>query len=280
MKNNKLISEALDLQTEVVTITSAAGATSKQYDLQNHHNAYLSANIVGDGAKTPVVIDCMESSVSTAGGSSALGSKSAITVGTSVATALPESRGVKSMTLIHGTDATGATSNPMRIGIGSDIRTFAQTTSTALLNSSAWSATYAWFGSTVASTVNTGETLRIDSLTTVLQSTLMFGDKILKASTPTTDSVQLTLNGHATGNFFFSATGSSKAVAIDSWDEAVGGFNVAADELDSTANKRYVSLKISTGATSLSVGVNVVRGPGRYGQNGFVGNVSTVNFAT
>ena len=281
MKNNGLMSEHLKVNSEVLAITSGAGATSKNYDMQNFYQGMAIVAIAGNASQTPITLDLMESSASTAAGTSALGSKAAITVGTSEDTSLPASRGVRAMTLTHGTGATGSTGDAIQIGIGGKTRTFVFSTSTALVspNTTAWSSTKAYYGSTVGSTVNTGAQLSVDSLIAAINSTLNFGDAVI-CSTPTTNTVKLSLADHATGNLSFSATGATEGVCMTDWNEAVGAFNFSADELDSTANKRYVSLKVSSGATAIKCGVCIIRGPAKYQSSTFAGNLSTVNFAT
>ena len=281
MKNNGLLSEHLKVNAEVLSITSAAGATSRNYDMQGHYQGLAVISVAGNASQTPVTIDIMESSAATAAGTSALGSKSALTVGSSEDTSLPASRGVRAMTLTHGTDATGATGDSIQIGVGGKTRTFVFSTSTALKspNTTAWTSTKSYYGSTVGSTVNTGAQLTVDSLISAINSTLNFGDAIV-CSTPTTNTLLLTLADHATGNLSFSATGATEGICMTDWNLAVAAFNVAQDELDSTANKRYASVKVSTGATALKCGVCIIREPARYQSSTFAGNLSTVNFAT
>ena len=87
MKNSKLISEAAKVSAEVITVTSAAGATSTPVDMQNYRRALLVA--AANGNFTEVTLDLMESTAATIAGSSAAGSKVGIVVGSSVNTSIP-----------------------------------------------------------------------------------------------------------------------------------------------------------------------------------------------
>lgn len=278
MKNSKLISEAAKVSAQVITVTSAAGATSTPVDMQSYRRALLVAAVDATAAALAnITFDLMESTAATAAGSSAAGSKVGIVVGSSVNTSIPVTRGVQSMLLTAGTGATGATGDAITIAIGSKSRTFAFSTSTALHNSSAWSTSKLYFGSTVGSTVDTGMQLAMGMLGSAVRSTLAFGPTLV-VSTPATNTVQLTNNGDLHGSLGFGATGSTAFVTVQPL-AGVGAFDIDASEL-STGGKRYLSLKASTAVTSVKVGVCVIRTGARSAPAVFNGNLSTVNYAT
>ena len=47
-------------------------------------------------------------------------------------------------------------------------------------------------------------------------------------------------------------------------NQAVGCFDIRADQLTSTANKRFISAKVSTASTACRAAVTVIRSGGRY----------------
>jgi hypothetical protein len=71
----------------------------------------------------------------------------------------------------------------------------------------------------------------------------------------------ITLADDGVNGLYFNSTSGFYSAAIN---QAVGGFNIDADQLTSTANKRYVAIKVATAVTACDVGVNVVRASGRY----------------
>jgi hypothetical protein len=146
----------------------------------------------------------------------------------------------------------------MTFAIGnSGNKTFTYTSSTSLLNSSAWTSTNFYYGSTVGSSANTGGQFACDSLKLALASTKGFGN-IFAFSTPATNTLQITLLDAATGGIGFGNTNSS-AVPTVTIQQAVGAFDIQAEDLNSTANKRWVSLKCGTNATAAKVSMTVIR---------------------
>jgi len=246
------ITETMKLDAEVLAITSGAGSTSRNYDMQGYSDAAIIVAV--DGTYQDVTLDLMESSGATVAGSSAAGGKTGITLG-GANTAIV---GARSILLTMGTGATGATGDAITI-MG---KRFVFSTSTANHNATAWNSTRMFFGSTVGSTVNTGAQLSIDGLRTALVSTLGFGNAVI-CSTPATNTLRIDVADAATGAITFGATGDTAMITAQTL-QACGVFNLKADEMTSTANKRYLSVKVSTAATSCKAAVTVIRSGGRY----------------
>lgn len=269
MNNSAKISEKYDVKTDILRPTSAAGATSINFDMQNFDRALLTVHL--DGTCTgPVTVDLMESSAATVGGTSAAGGKAGVSIG-GVSTLISSTGGVRAIKMTPGTATTSETFR-MQISTGTQ-RAFTYTTSTANLNSTAWASTQFYYGSTVGSTVDTGLQLTVDSLKTALASTIGFGN-IFSFSTPTSATLGIKLLDNATGNIVFSNTNSS-VVPLVEWNEAVVGFDLRAEDLTSTANKRYLGIKVTSVTTGVGrAAVNVLR-YGGYGPAAFGGMLST-----
>ena len=262
MKSNAMITEKVKIDSEVLGITSAAGTTSLNYDMQNYNRAAIVVNVQGN--YTTATLDLMETSAATVAGSSAAGGSAGIVIG-GASTLVPVAGGVRQMTLTMGTAST--TGQYFGLSLGTVTKKFTYSTSTGTTNVS----TNSYFGSTVGSTVGTGVQLSMDSLKTAINSTLAFGSGIV-CSTLTTAGITLTAADDADGvSLGLSATAVMTAVV----NQAVGAFNIAADELASTANKRYVGVKVSTAATSCDAAVTVLRTGGRYNPPTFSGKLST-----
>lgn len=266
---NSKISERVKIDTDMLRPTSAAGATSLNFDMQNFDRVHICAAL--DGTCTgPVTVDLMESSGVTVAGSSAAGSKAGVALG-GVSTLIPTTGGVRAIKMTPGT-ATTSEAFKMAIGSGGQ-KTFTYTTSTASHNATAWTSTNFYYGSTVGSTVDTGLQLTLDSLKTALASTIGFGN-IFTFSTPTTGTLGIKLMDNATGSIYFSNTNSS-VVPLVEVNQAVVGFDLMAADLTSTANKRYVGVKVTSVTTGVGrVGVTVLR-YGGYGPAVFGGHLSS-----
>lgn len=262
---NSKISGHFKVNAEVLGITSAAGTTSMNYDMQNFDRAMIALNV--QGTFTTVVVDLMESSGATVAGTSAAGGKAGIELG-GAATLINSSAGVRQMTLTHDAGTTSE-SFYMRIGSG-DWKTFTYTSSTALLNSTAWTTAIFYYGSTVASSANTGTQFAMDSLKTALASTKCFGN-IFVFSTGTTATLGINLMDSATGNLGFYTT---VAIPTHVVNQAVGAFDIQAEDLNSTANKRWISAKCGTASTGCDVAVTVIR-EAMYSPPDFPGRLST-----
>jgi len=249
------ITDRLKIDAEIISITSAAGATSQNYDMQKYGQAAFVVSAYGD-LTGGITLDLMESSAATAAGSSAAGGKAGIVIGGTAATNIASGSGVREITLTMGTAST--TGQYFTLSAGTVSRKFTYTTSTALHNSSAWSATGGlYFGSTVGSTVNTGIALSLDLLKAGIESTIGFGGAII-CSTPATDAIKLEVADSAAGALGLTATAVMSAVV----NQACGAFDINADAL--SAGKRYLSVKVSTASTTCRVAVDVIRDGGRY----------------
>lgn len=270
MRNNALISEKAKVSAEILAITSAAGATSLNYDMQQYKQALFTANVSGNFST--VTIDLMESSGATVAGSSALGSKVGMVVG-GPSTLIPVTGGVRKMTLTMSAASTDL--EYFTLLAGSVSKKFVYTTSTALHNSSAQTSSALYFGSTVGCTVNTGMALSLDSLKSAIASTLAFGNSLV-LSTGSTATLTITAGDAVAGNLGLSAS----AVMDAEVNQAVGAFNLAQDEIDGDNNKRWVSIKASTASTACDVAVTVIRTGGNYRPPVFAGKLSTVNFSS
>ena len=245
------LSEKLKIDSEVLSLTSAAAAVSQNYDMSKYTDAYVLVNVEGDAAGG-VTIDLTESSAATAAGTTAAGSKAGIVIGGTAATNIAAGSGVRDFTLTFSSASTDG--NAFTLSLGTVTKKFTYTTSTAAwaAGSTLQYATNINFGTTVGSTVNTGIAGSIDSLKTGLESTLGFGTGVLTLTTPTTASIRIQL-----------------------MDDAVGAFDIKADQLTSTANKRYLGVKVSTAATSCRAAITVIRTGGRYIPPAFKGKLSS-----
>jgi hypothetical protein len=251
---NAKISERFKQNLTMLAPTSAAGATSINFDMQGFDRALIAVTI--DGTLTgPVTVDLMESSGATVDGTSAAGSKAGIAIG-GVSTLIPTTGGVRAIKMTPGT---ATTSESFRMAIGSGgAKTFTYTTSTASLNSTAWTSTKIYYGSTVGSTENTGLQFICDSLKTALASTIGFGN-IWSFSTPTTGTLGISLLDNATGGIYFSNTNSS-VVPLVEVNRAMCGFDIRSEDLTSTANKRYLAVKVTSVTTGVGrAAVSVLR---------------------
>ena len=263
------LSEKLKIDSEVLSLTSAAAAVSQNYDMSKYTDAYIVVNVEGNAAGG-VTIDLTESSNATAAGTTAAGSKTGIVVGGTAATNIAAGSGVRKMTLTMGTASTA--DEFFTLAAGTVTKKFTYTTSTAAWasGSTLQTATNLYFGTTVGSTVNAGIQGSLDSLKTAIESTLGFGGAVI-CSTPTTDAIGLEVADSAAGALGLTATAVMSAVV----NNAVGAFDIKADQLTSTANKRYLGVKVSTAATSCRAAITVIRTGGRYMPPAFKGKLSS-----
>ena len=265
MKNNAMITEKVKVDSEVLTVSSAAGSTSNNYDMQDYHRAAIVTNVRGD--YSTVTVDLMQSSAATVAGTSAAGGSAGVTLGGASTLITSTSGGVRRLTLTM----TSATSlQYFTLSLGTVSRKFQYSTSTALNTDTANVSTLSYYGSTVGSTVNTGIALSITRLMAAINSTVNFGTDIV-CSTNTTADCTLQVADAAGSLGFQDSTGVMSAAV----NQAVVGFNIAADELTSTLNKRYVGVKVSSAATSCDAAVTVIRTGGRFNPPAFSGYLST-----
>ena len=108
------------------------------------------------------------------------------------------------------------------------------------------------------------------SLKAAINSTVGFGTGIVCT---TASSAAMTLAAaNIEGALGFNTTFAVPTAAVN---EVVGAFHITADQLDSTANKRFVSIKVSTAATACNVAFSAVRTGGSYNPPSFAGKLST-----
>lgn len=264
--NHGKLSEKLKFDAEVLDISSASGATSILYDMRGYQQAFVSFAINGDF--TTVVVDLMESSAATAAGTSAAGGKAGIVVG-GVSTLISSTGGVREFTLTM-TSATAESFYLTAGTVGPKMFTYGTSTALNTTASTAWTSTLAYFGSTVGTTVNTGIQLSIDNLKTAIDH--QFGVGVFNYTSGTTASLGILLADQDKTGVGFQSTNAFYSAAIN---QAVGGFNIDADQLTSTANKRYVAIKVATAVTACDVGVSVCRSGSRFGSPVFVGKLSS-----
>lgn len=271
MKNNALISERMKVDMEVLAVTSAAASTSLNYDMQAWEQALVNVNVYAAGAGfTTCTLDLMESSASTVAGTSAAGSKAGIVIG-GPATNLPVAGGAREITLTMTSCTSGAF---FTLKAGAVEKKFIYTTSTVLigtLGTSAWVSTALYFGSTVGSTVDTGLQLSLDNLKIAIASTLAFGNSLV-LSTGSTVTLTIKAADAVVGNLGMSDTANMMAASVQ---QAAGGFNIAADQMTSTAAKRYIGVKVSTLSTAAQAAVTVVRSGGSYLPPTYSGKLSS-----
>jgi hypothetical protein len=269
MKNNALISERMKVDMEIIAVSSAAGNTSLNYDMQGYEQALLAVDVYAAGAGfTTCTLDLMQSSAATVAGSSAAGSKAGIVIG-GPATNLPVAGGAREITLTMTSCTSGAFFN---LKAGNVVKKFIYTTSTELYgHSSAWVSTALYFGSTEGSTVEAGLQLALDQLKTAIASTLAFGNSLV-LSTGSTVTITIKAADAVVGNLGMSDTADMMAASVQ---QAVGAFDISVDQMASTANKRYIGVKVSTLSTAAQAAVTVIRAGGSYLPPTFSGKLSS-----
>jgi len=267
MKTNKLISEGIKVDADVFPVTSAAASTSLNYDMQHYNQALVNVCVEGTAGFSTVSIDLMETSAATVAGTSAAGGKAGIVLG-GAATLISTAGGARQITL----SMTSVTSGSFTLKTGNLSKKFTYTTSTALNKSTAQSSTNLYFGSTVDSTANTGMALAFDSLATAINSTLAFGPALI-CTTGSTGSITIQAADAVVGNLGVQTTDANLVSAAV--NKASGAFNITDDQMTSTANKRYIGVKVSSASTPTRAGVTVLRSGGSYMPPTFSGKLST-----
>jgi hypothetical protein len=265
--NHAKLSEKLKFDAEVLEASSGTSPVSLLYDMRGYQQAMIGFCVQGDF--TTVVVDLVESSATTSTGTSAAGGKAGIVVG-GVSTLVSVTGGVRKITV----SPTSASTNNEGFALSAGTvgpKTFTLTSSTALLStaSTSWTSTLAYFGSTVGTTANTGVQFAMDSLKVAVE---QYFPGIFALSTPTTGSLGIALPHPDYAGIGFSSTYATMPIVIN---QAVGGFNIDADQLTSTANKRYIGIKVATAVTAVDVGVSVIRASARYGPTVFGGKLSS-----
>jgi len=268
---NSKISESLKIDSEVIPCTSSLGATSQPYSMKEYDRVFIAANLAG--SFTTARVDLMQSTAATFAMTSAAAGTTGREIG-GVSTNVAATGGVRALILTMAS-ATGTTDAvKFQLGLGTNVKTFVYTTATAqhvTTNSSAWSSTKIFFGSTIGSTMNAGLTGMVDNfIANLANTTYGFGAKIRVRSTPTTDSVQLTVADEDDGPMMFNTTNAFYTVNIT---QAVAGFDVRA--ADFSSGNAFVGIKVSTATTANHAAITVLRGSGRYMPRTFAGKLTT-----
>lgn len=273
MDNSGRISEQVRIDHEAYAPTTAAAA-SKLYDMQKFSKICLIGDVYSTLGVNGQVVDLVESSNSSVAGTSAAGGKAGIEIGSTVTTNVPVTRGAVELLLTPAT-VTGA----ITLSLGTVSKKYTHTTISTLLTtlatavppSTAWTATAGYFGSTIDSTSDGSLQAHAETLRVALQDAKYGFGGLIACSTPST--IQLTVASvEGTASLGFNSTAATVMTGLVSRAQVV--FNVEADDLTSTANKRYVGLAFTTQATTAVRGVVSVRGGGRYGA-GNSGRVSS-----
>ena len=265
---NAKISEKIKVDVEQLALTTVAQG-SIAYDMQNYDRALLIASAFSSLGVSSQVVDLWETSAATVTGTTAAGSKAGMDIGTTLTTSIPVTRGCREMMITLTTATT--TLDALTLSLGTVNRTFSYTTSTASHNSSAWTTAVIYYGSTVGSSEANGMKPSVESLKAAIESTKAFGG-VLQCSTPSTVQLVVKLDSNATANLGFASTYSNvAALAI----RCVAGFDIAAEDLTSTAGKRYVGVNFSAAANAGQKSVIVIREGGRYNPPAFSGLMSS-----
>lgn len=239
--------EVTQIFTELFTLTSAAGATSMGYSMENCDKITfvcgLGTAMAGATAITPTftAIQSYDIGLST---NAAISGATAV-VGPTTASQL---RNARRVLITFGTAATGA-----------QVLTINGKTLTFSTVGSATVSTAMTFGSTEGSTVADGLQKAANSLSSVINnSTLGY---FMTASTPTTATVRLTAKDTASTGIDI-LTPATAAYDLTS-EQAHSMIEILAEDLNSTS--RYVGVSISTVATSVPVAVTVIKSGLRFG---------------
>lgn len=266
MKNNAKISEKAKVNTEILAVTSAAGTTSLNYDMQSYDRALISVAL--QGTFSTITVDLMESSGATVAGTSAAGSKAGIVAGGG-STLISTSGGAREIALTWTTATTA--DDTFRLTCDGESKTFKCSNSSAYAESSANTSTLLYYASSVGSSANNGLINRMSNLTSAINSTKGFGTKLI-CTTISTAAMKIKATDGWEGGIGYQTTVAVPTAAVY---EAVVGFDISQDQLDSTANKRYVSAKVSTASTTVRAAFNVIRTGGHFGPPTYPGKLST-----
>lgn len=270
MKTHGRIHEMLRVDAEALPTSSAAGSTSGMYDMSGYDQAFISVALglrnASIGTISTVILDLMETSAVSAAPTSAAGGATGIEIGSAGNTAHAAAAGIRSIVFKTGTGST--TGETFRFGLGTDIVTFAWTSITSLTSvSTAWNSTMCYFGagSAVEGSAATGPQLAMDSIQRALKSTAICigGPNVFSLTTPSTDSMVIRTNNSNKGNIMFANTAATQSIVACPM-EIVGGFSIRADKLTSTANKRFIGIKMTSSNQVAGAAVTVIRAGGRY----------------
>ena len=240
-----MITDYFRVESEAMTISSASAGVSKRYDLLGAHDAAFVVAVSGVYDNV-VSVDVAGAASATAAGTTSAGDVAGFTLG-GVSTLINAANGVRGIRLSPSSASTSLTSFTMTAA--DKTVTLTWTNSTALLNSSAWSATAGYFGSTVGSTAEGGLVALVDSIYAAVD---YYWPGIFTKSTPSTAALAMRLNDRIPGGIGYNtkvATGPAAA-----WTHAQG--RIAIDPERCT--QRYVGVNISTVATALDVAVSFI----------------------
>jgi hypothetical protein len=192
--------------------------------------------------------------------------------------------GCNSMLFMSGSaaSATAATTgDPFRIGLGTNVITLTYTSIVTAIDpaSTLNTATSGRFGCTltgVASTADTGGTALIDSIRTALSSTkyVCGGPNMFRFTTPDTGTLKIDAANSEKGPIFYSST-----VIATRFHAHLQGMAaqipVRAEQLTSTAGKKFIGMRWGTCAQIFPMAVVCIRSKGRYMPSTFCGITST-----
>jgi hypothetical protein len=286
------LSETLKLDFEALPASTVAGTTSGMYDMRDYDHAFIGVALGLKAASIATIstvwVDLMETSAVSAAPTSAAGGKTGIELGAPGNTSLPSTAGIKAVLMVADTGAT--TGELFHMGVGTNIVTLTFSSLTSYTSAGTWwTATAAYFGagSAVETTADTGETGVLDSIRRVLQSTRLCigGPHVWNFTTPSTDSMTIELvnppdkiikSASTAGPLcmYFNNTMSTETVVARA-GVVCGGFNIRADQMTSTASKRFIGVKLTSAAQAVGLGITVIRSKGRYMPQGFIGKLST-----
>jgi hypothetical protein len=293
MSNQGKLSEKLTINMEAMTASTVAGTstnTSGLYDMRGYDRAFLGLCIglkasSALSSMSSIVVDLVESSASSAVGTSAAGAKVGIQIGSTNNTVISTTDGCIGLMFQEGSAAsnTGSTTGDIfRLGLGTDIVTFTfsslateiamGTTNTNIKSTIA----YFGSGSALGTTDGGGPGALCDNLRNTLRSTQICfgGPDVFRFSTPSSYQLQIDIVNSTKGCFYFgSAVSTARHMALET--QCAVGFDIRAEQLTSTLNKRFVGLKYTTAAQAMGLGITVIRSAGRYMPQPFLGKLSS-----
>ncbi len=266
MINNGNIVEKFKLDAEVVSVTSAAGSSSKNYSMQDYSKGAIM--ISAQGTFDVITLDLMGATGLTGTGATNSSVAGGITIGSSVNTAISTGRGVKAFTLTMASGATGATGDAFTLCGKTFVFSTTGTTSLSTLNTS----TKLYWGSSLGSTENGGIKGSIESLKAAIESSANGFNGMISVTTGTTANAIIALTDSATmSELTFGSTGSTLFVTAVV-NAAAAAFEFDAAELGAQGYS-HVGAKVSTTSSSANVSLTFIRS-GVYKPSAFKGVLS------
>ena len=255
MRTHGNIIEHVTINSDVITVTSAATATSMAYDMTDYDKICFTVGVSSHGGGNNALIDVRQSSNSTGTlttnalfpGATCLGSTNASHV-----------NHAKAVLLTCATDATAST-----LAFTINSKNFKLTTSTLLLSAqTATAASALYFGSTVDSTSAEGLEHMSSALAAIINNTTFGLGNIATATTVSTAAVRVELLDTCDTYLTVGTTGGASAF-IASIERAEVTMEVHADEM--STGQKCLTLRAATAATSMTMSVAVVRSGRRGG---------------